>query len=120
VIQSGLDKARITPAIGAIFEELDKIEKKGVTAEELQRAKECVKGRLVLDLEDSSEMAVWYAKQELLVGEVLTPEERLKKVFAVTQAEIQKVARDIMRKKRLSVALIGPFKDDRPFAQFLK
>jgi len=120
VIQSGLDKVRITPAIGAIFEELDKIENKGVAAEELQRAKECVKGRMVLALEDSSQVADWYARQELLTKEILTPEEKLRKIFAVTQTEIQKVACDVMQKKRLSAALIGPFKDERPFAKFLK
>ncbi len=120
VIQSGLDKTRITGAIGAIFEELDKVVRSGVTEEELQRAKECVKGRLTLALEDSSQVAEWYTKQELLMPEVLTPEEKLRKVFAVTRGDIQKVARDVMQKKKLSVALIGPFKDEKPFAKFLK
>ncbi len=119
VIQSGLDKARITSAIGAIFEELDKVMRGGVTGEELERAKECVKGRLVLALEDSSQVADWYAKQELLTQEILTPEEKVKKIFAVTAGDIKKVAKEVMQKKRLSVALIGPFKDERVFARFL-
>lgn len=120
VIQSGLDKTRITSAIGAIFEELDKVVRGGVTAEELERAKECVKGRLVLALEDSSQVADWYAKQELLIGEILTPEEKLKKVFAVTAGDIKKVAKDVIQKNKMSVALIGPFRDETPFAKFLK
>ncbi len=120
VVQSGLDKTRIASAIGAIFEELDKVVKNGVTAEELERAKECVKGRLVLALEDSSQVADWYAKQELLIGEILTPEEKLKKVFAVTAGDIKKVAKDVIQKNKMSVALIGPFRDEAPFAKFLK
>lgn len=120
VIQSGLDKSRITAAVGAIFEELDKVVRGGVTEEELQRAKECVKGRLVLALEDSSQVADWYTKQELLMPEVLTPEEKLRKIFAVSKGEVKEVAKVIMQKKRLSVALIGPFKDERPFAKFLE
>ncbi|MFH2136269.1 MAG: pitrilysin family protein [Patescibacteria group bacterium] len=120
VIQSGLDKTRITSAIGAIFEELDKVVRNGVTAEELERAKECVKGRLVLALEDSSQVADWYARQDLLIGEILTPEEKLKKVFAVTAGDIKKVAKDVMQKNKMSVALIGPFRDETPFAKFLK
>jgi len=120
VIQSGLDKSRITSAIGAIFEELDKVTRNGVTEEELRRAKECVKGRLVLALEDSSQVADWYAKQELLIGEILTPEEKLKKVFAVTAGDIKKAAKEVMQKNKMSVALIGPFRDEAPFAKFLK
>lgn len=120
VIQSGLDKTRITSAIGAIFEELDKVSRNGVTEEELERAKECVKGRLVLALEDSSQVADWYAKQDLLTGEILTPEEKLKKVFAVTSGDIKKIAKEVMQKKNMTVALIGPFKDETPFAKFLK
>lgn len=119
VIQSGLDKSRITSAIGAIFEELDKVIRNGVTEEELKRAKECVKGRLVLALEDSSQVADWYARQELLTGEILTPEEKLKKVFAVTAGDIKKVAKEVMQKNKMSIALIGPFKDETPFAKFL-
>ncbi|MFA5413007.1 MAG: pitrilysin family protein [Patescibacteria group bacterium] len=119
VIQSGLDKTRITSAIGAIFEELDKVAQKGVTEEELERAKECVKGRLVLALEDSSQVADWYARQDLLTGEILTPEEKLKKVFAVTTGDIKKIAKEVMQKKNMTVALIGPFKDEAPFAKFL-
>lgn len=120
VIQSGLDKSRITSAVGAIFEELDKVVRNGVTAEELERAKECVKGRLVLALEDSSQVADWYAKQELLTGEILTPEEKLKKVFAVTAGDVKKIAKEVMQKKKMTVALIGPFRDETPFARFLK
>ncbi len=120
VIQSGLDKTRITSAVGAIFEELDKVSRKGVTEEELGRAKECIKGRLVLALEDSSQVADWYAKQDLLIGEILTPEEKLKKVFAVTTNDIKKIAKEVMQKKNMTVAVIGPFKDETPFAKFLK
>ncbi len=120
VIQSGLDKTRITAAIEAIFEELDKVAKKGVEKEELERAKECIKGRLVLALEDSSQVADWFAKQELLTKEILTPEEKLKKIFAVTAVDVQKVAKEVMQKKKMSLALIGPFRDEVPFAKFLK
>jgi predicted Zn-dependent peptidase len=120
VIQSGLDKSRIKEAIRAILDELNKIKKEGVTEEELKRAKECIKGRLILDLEDSSEVANWYAKQELLIGKILTPEEKLKKIFAVTPAAIQRVAADVIKTKNLCAAIIGPFKDKKPFIKLLQ
>jgi len=55
-----------------------------------------------------------------LTGEILTPEEKLKKVFAVTTSDIKKIAKEVMQKKNMTVALIGPFKDETPFAKFLK
>ncbi|OGF20538.1 hypothetical protein A2316_00295 [Candidatus Falkowbacteria bacterium RIFOXYB2_FULL_38_15] len=112
VIQAGLDKTRIMPAIKAILEELQKVKKFGVKEEELKRAKDCIKGRLILSLEDSSSVADWYAKQELLMKEVLTPEEKLKKIFSVSGDDIKKVANDIFLGEKLNLAIIGPVNEE--------
>lgn len=120
VIQAGLDKSRIEFAIRAILKELDKIRSEGVKEQELLRAKECIKGRLILELEDSSALASWYAKQELLVRKILTPEEKLKKISAVTAFDIKRVAQDVIQNKRLCAAIIGPFKNKQPFLKLLK
>jgi predicted Zn-dependent peptidase len=120
VIQSGLDKSRIELAIQAILLELDKIRKNSIDPAELRRAKDCIKGRLILGLEDSSHVADWYAEQELLTKRILTPEEKLKKIFAVEAADIRKVAQEVIQNKKLCAALIGPFKDERPFTKLLK
>ena len=119
IVQSGLDKNRVETAVQAIIEELNKVKKKGVTAEELNRAKECIKGKLVLTLEDSSNVADWYAKQELLIGKALTPEAKFKKIFKVTQRDIQSVANEIIQKERLNIALIGPV-EEKKFVEKIK
>jgi predicted Zn-dependent peptidase len=41
----------------------------------------------------------------------LTPEEKIKQVFAVTEEDIQRVAKVVFGRNRLSIAVIGPFKD---------
>jgi predicted Zn-dependent peptidase len=120
VVQAGLDIKRIDEAIKAILGELKKIKDEGVTEEELKRARDFIDGKITIDLEDSSSIADWYAKQELLTGEMLTPEEKLKKIFAVTAKEIQAVAKDIIRESKLNLTVIGPFKDKNRFLKLLK
>jgi len=120
MIQAGLDKTRIEPAIKIILNELKKMKAKGVTANELKSAKEYLKGKIILELEDSENIADWYGKQELLLNKMLTPEERLKKVFAVKQNDIKKVALDLIKTNKLNLALIGPYKDKKQFEKLLK
>ncbi len=119
-IQAGLTKAKLDEGISVILEELGKVVKKGVTAEELTRAKEYIKGKTVLGLEESSALAEFFAKQELLQKKIQTPEERLAKIDAVTLSDVQAVAKQVFRTSALSAALIGPFKDKARFMKLLK
>ncbi|HLC90070.1 MAG TPA: pitrilysin family protein [Patescibacteria group bacterium] len=119
MVAAGLDSARIFAAIKLILAELNKIKERGVSPQELKNAKEFLRGKLVLDLEDSENVADWYAKQELLLNQIQTPAERLKKIFAVSQNDIKKVANEIIQRKKLNLALIGPFKQKKEFEKLL-
>lgn len=120
MIQSGLDVTRLDEAITIILKELSKIKKSGVTAKELKDAKEFIRGKTILNLEDSSHLAEYFAKQELLMGRIETPEVKMKKYDAVTLAEIKKLANSIFRKEKFNLALIGPFKDVKKFKPLIK
>lgn len=119
IIQSGLDKSRLSEAISVIMSELKKVKNQGVTAKELKQAKEYLRGKIVLTLENTSNLADWYAKQELLQRKILTPEQKLKKFDAVTLADIKKVAFNIFQKDFINLALIGPYKDEQRFLKLL-
>jgi predicted Zn-dependent peptidase len=118
-VQAGLAKDRFDDAMKVIMAELVRMKDKDVTAEELSRAQEYFKGKMVLNLEDSSRLADWYARQELLQRRVQTPEERIAEMFAVTKADVRRVAMDVFRRARAAVAVIGPFKDAAPVARHL-
>jgi len=120
VVQAGLEKARIMEAIKLIMEELKKAKDNGVTEKELQDAKDFLKGKMVLNLEDSESLADFFGKQELYYGEIVTPEEKLKKYMKVTTGDILRVAKKIFDPKKINMALIGPFKDDKEFRELLK
>jgi predicted Zn-dependent peptidase len=111
-VRAGLDSGRLSVAMKVIVNELKKIAKHGVTPAELKMAKDNVKGGTTLRLEDSSSLAEFYARQELLSGHVETPELRLKKFNDVKMVEIKRVAKEIINFRRLSIAAIGPYKTE--------
>jgi len=119
VIRAGLARDRVQEALQTILREAARLRSTLVTTEELRRAKENLRGRLTIGLEDSSEVANWYGKQELFTGKLFTPEEKFAKFDHVTREDIRAVARALLVPKRYSLAIIGPFKDEAPFRKIL-
>ncbi len=115
MIRSGLDRARLKEAVKTILSQVEKMKRDGVTARELKEAKEHFRGRILLKLEESSNRADWYARQELVLGKALTPEERMREIDAVTKNEVKKAAREILDLRKMSVAAIGPFVNEKAF-----
>ncbi|HUT22300.1 MAG TPA: pitrilysin family protein [Candidatus Bipolaricaulota bacterium] len=109
IVQAGLDKNRIKEAISLILDELKKIRDGRVTEDELKDAKQFLRGKVILHLEDSSEAAEWFAKQAALTGEILTPEQKFALFDKVTVEDVEKVAKEVLLKRFLNLALIGPF-----------
>lgn len=116
---AGVNNEKVFDAIKVIVEEIKKIRDGGVTDEELQKAKDKTEGSLAIMLENSRSVAQAYAGPVLFEGRVLTPEEELAKIKAVTAEEIKTIAGEIFRDDRLNLALIGPFKDSEPFKKLL-
>lgn len=119
-IMSGLDKKRFHEAFTAIMGELKKVCKTGVTAEELQRAKDHIRGRTTLAFEDSAAQAEWFGKDWLFRRRVESPEERMRRYDKVTRQEIKNVAKSIFRPEHMAAAVIGPFGDKRNLAKIIK
>jgi len=120
MIQAGLDKTRIKEAIKEILGELQKVKKGGVTANELRKAKDFIKGKLILDLESSDHVASWLAKQELLKEKILTPSDQIKRLEKVTLQQVKGVANEIVKNKKINLSLIGPYKKVDDFRRLLK
>ncbi len=118
VVQAGLDKTRVHKAINLIMKELFKVKKQGVTKEELIRAKEYVRGKSAIQLEDSLSVASWYANQEVHHNELLTPEEKLTRYAQVSHEDIKRVAQKLFSQQP-HLAVIGPYKDEKEFINVL-
>ena len=111
VVTAGVDPKRIDEAIEVIVAELKDLRdgKKPIGDEELKKAKEYLKGHLVLELEDSRSVSIFYATQEILEDKIENPDEMIKKVDAVTASDILKVAKKYLVGQTLNLAMIGDF-----------
>ncbi|MFZ3054645.1 MAG: pitrilysin family protein, partial [Minisyncoccales bacterium] len=117
---AGVDNNKINKVIETILKEYRKLCKVKVSDGELKKAKDYIKGKMVLGLESSDAQASFYGSQELLKNEILTIEEIFKRVDKVKSSDIMRVAKDIFKNEKLNLAVIGPFEDDKQFKEILK
>lgn len=118
--QAGVSNDKVEKAILTVLEEYKKVKENSVPEEEIKKAKEFIKGKLVIGLEQSDDLATFYADQWLLKNETLTPEEKLSKIMKVTADDIKAVANEIFKPEKLNLALIGPFEDKEKFEKLLE
>src|SRR3990167_5679646 len=117
---AGVDLKRINEAIEVILAEFAQITKSEVGERELKKAKEYIKGKVILSWEDSRTVAFAYGSDELLEGEIRSLKDYLKKIDEVTAADIRRVAKKLFVTGQLNLAVIGPFKDEDRFAKLLR
>jgi len=120
IAKAGVDKLRIDLAIRTILDEFKLFVTEKVSNEELKKAKEFVIGHMVLDMEDSSEVAYEYASQELLYDQIDTLVDKKRKINAVTSKQVQALAKQIFKDSAWHLVVIGPYKDSKRFANLLK
>lgn len=114
-VQAGLDKQRIYEALEAIKDELVLVKKKGVTGEELRRAKDNIRGRLILKFERPSSYLSYLMSQEILTNRIDDLEQMLSKIERVKLKDVKRVAQRIISWRKANLALIGPFTDKKKF-----
>lgn len=122
VTMAGVDPKSIKDAISIILEEHKKIldPKFKITNSELRKAKEYLKGHMVLGLENSRSVAYHYAAQELLEKEIDNPDQIMNKIDAVTIERIENAAKKYFVEKGLNLAIIGNFTSGQEFENLLK
>ncbi|MDA0264868.1 MAG: pitrilysin family protein [Chloroflexi bacterium] len=107
VVYCGVEPQKTNEAVKSIVQEF-----KGMHEEpggqELNKAREYSKGRMLLRMEDTRSVASWLGAQELLQDRVDTPEEVVELMDAVTTSDIARVANNILRDERMRLAVVGP------------
>jgi predicted Zn-dependent peptidase len=119
-LYAGVDPASAQEALAALLAELVRLREQDVAEEELARAKELVKGRLLLRMEDTRAVSDWLGAQELLAGRVRTVDEVAKLIDAVTENDLRRVAQQLFVSDQLNLAVVGPFRSDRRFRPLLR
>jgi predicted Zn-dependent peptidase len=122
VTQAGIDHKNIEKTIQLILQEYKDLKTKKITEKELKKAKDYLKGITSLSLDGSDIQASFHALQELLEKNILTPQEKFKKIDEVSINDIKNIAEAIFVPEKLNLAVIGPFeeKDSDNFIKMLK
>jgi predicted Zn-dependent peptidase len=104
----GTREENVQEACEIIGRELARLRDDGVTGEELERAKEHIKGRMVLALEATGARMSRVARSILFDVPLLSIDEMLRRVDEVTTEELAELADELYDPRRLSAACIGP------------
>ena len=112
-VSAGVDTNQIDTAVRLVIEQFRNVGrntgKGSITNEEVSQAKEFLKGRFILELEDSHDLADLFVRRFLLERKILTPNQYLSRISAVTREDIVRVARTIFTEKNLNLAIVGPY-----------
>lgn len=119
VVGAAVDPRKADECIRAIRGELDHLRTAPVPDAELLKAKEYIKGRILLRMEDSRAVSSWIGGQELLRGEIRSVDEIVAAIEAVTTEEIQRVANDVLRDDRANLAVVGPYRKESRFERLI-
>jgi predicted Zn-dependent peptidase len=98
----------LAAAMDVVAQELDRMREEPATADELERAKENVKARVILALESSSARMARLGGSVLFDIPLLDPEELMARIDAVTLDDLRELAAELWVPERLSAAGIGP------------
>lgn len=107
-VYAGTSHANAGKVVEIILKEISHIKKIGVTSEELERAKQQIKGSILLSLENVGGRMNRLGKSEITHGRVISPEEMVSLIMNVNNDAIMEVAEQIFQPEKFVLAAIGP------------
>ncbi len=119
-VRAGLKVSSAPEALEVILDELMKMVNEGVGGKELKKAKEYIKGRIVLGMEDPHGTLDWYLTQTAFMKKTESPKEAFAKLDSIKPDQIQDLAKKLFVKNSLTAAVIGPFPDKSIFEKRMK
>jgi predicted Zn-dependent peptidase len=119
-VYAGIKPEKLALTVKTVLGQLTLLKKELVSPAELTKAKEAAKGRMLLRMEDSHNVAGWFGGQEILTGKILTMDEVVAIIDSVTAEDIMGVAKDLFVSKALRLAVVGPVKADETVEKLLK
>ncbi len=118
-VTASVDPDNLQQAVKAILGQLIQV-KEFIPEAEMKKAREISKGRLLLRMEDSRNVAGWLGGQEMLTNRILTLEDIVDIINNVTAEQLIQIARDVILNDRLRLAVVGPVDNPDPLQRILK
>ena len=96
--------------VRSVMAEVRSLKNDLVSDEELRRAKDHLKGAMLLSLESTGARMSHIARQHLYFGRFFTPDEMIANLEAVTREEVREVAKEFFRPGQIAATVLGPLK----------
>ena len=107
-VTAGLDPAKAKDALVTIDRELKRIREKPVSAAELKRMKDFLIGNFRLAHEKVTSKLFFYGQTMLSFGRLVSPQEQIEGIRAVTAADVKAVANAILKQTNRSISWVVP------------
>jgi predicted Zn-dependent peptidase len=107
VVYAGTSAKTLRRVVECTLEEFRALKRDEIPEEELRRAKDHLKGSLMLSLESTSSRMANLARQELYFGRFFGLDEMLEGIERVTAADVARVARELFDSRRIALTVLG-------------
>lgn len=118
-VHAGFDPDHSAAVVQAILDQLERVVQEPISDAELQRARAYTRGRLELRMEDTAAVAAWLGTGESLLPRILTVEEVIERLDAVTPEDLLRVGRRCVRPDQVRLAVLGPFRSRSRFERLI-
>lgn len=106
-VYAGTSLETTNRVVECILKEFSELKQNGVSEDELRRAKEHLKGSIMLGLESTSSRMGNLARQALYFGRFFSLDEMAESIETVTAEQVQKIAQEFFQPDRIAVTVLG-------------
>jgi predicted Zn-dependent peptidase len=118
-VAASVDPSNLNKAVTAILNQLSLL-KSNIPEAEMLKAREISKGRLLLRMEDSRNVAGWLGGQEMLTNRILTLDEMVGIIDSITVDQLESIAQKLFVSDKLRLAVVGPISDGKALDKILE
>jgi predicted Zn-dependent peptidase len=118
-VYAGTGGDKVEELVRSVMDEFRRLKREPVNDEELQRAKEQLKGSMTLSLESPGSRMGNRARQEMYFGRFYSLEEVFASIDAVPSGQLQQVATELFTQERIALAALGQLDGFRPTRDLL-
>ncbi len=106
-VYAGTSAGKALEVVDLILAELRLLKEEPLAADELSRAKDQIRGNILMGLESSNARMANLARQEMYFGQFFSAEEVIERIGEVTAAQVQAMAQRLFDPSRIAVTLLG-------------
>jgi predicted Zn-dependent peptidase len=106
-VYAGTSSSKAVDVIGLVMKEFSRLKTEALPEDELRRAKDQLKGNIILGLESSMSRMSNLARQEMYFEHFFGVDEIMQKVEDVTAAEVMQMANELFDGDKVAVTLLG-------------